>query len=64
MFIMKLPVSLQLRDFQQLLRKLSKFVCNRCGNVFGAAAASGDRVAKWRPHSRRSVSCSLRGPTM
>jgi hypothetical protein len=50
-------VSLQSRDIQQLFGKLSKFVCNWRGNVFRTAAARGDRLAKWRLHSkRRSVS--------
>jgi hypothetical protein len=46
-------VSLQSRDIQQLLGKLSKIVCNWRGKVFRAAAARGDRVAKWRLHSKR-----------
>jgi hypothetical protein len=44
-------VNLQSRDIKQLLGKLSKFVCNRRGKVFRAAAARGDRVAKWRLHT-------------
>jgi hypothetical protein len=38
MFAMKWPVSLQSRDIQQLLGKLSKLVCNWRGKVFRAAA--------------------------
>jgi hypothetical protein len=60
MFIIKQPVSLQSRDIQQLSGKLSKFVCNWREKVFWVAAARGDRVAKWRLHSkRRSVSCLI-----
>jgi hypothetical protein len=46
-------VRLQSRDIQQLLGKHSKFVCNWRGKVFRNAAARGDRVAKWRLHSKR-----------
>jgi hypothetical protein len=42
MFIMKQPMSVQSRDIQQLLGKLSKFVCNWRGKVFRAAAARGE----------------------
>jgi hypothetical protein len=53
-------MSLQSRDMQQLLAKLSKFLCNWRRKVFRDAAARGDRVAKWRLHSkRRSVSCRI-----
>jgi hypothetical protein len=54
------PVSLQSRDIQQLFGKLSKFVCNWRRKVLRAAAARGDRVARWRLHSKRhSVSYFL-----
>jgi hypothetical protein len=45
--------SLQSRDIQQLLGKLSKFVCNWRGKVFRAATARGDPVAKWRLQNKR-----------
>jgi hypothetical protein len=42
-----------------LLGKLSKFVCNWRGKVFRVAATRGDRVAKWRLHSKRRSGCGI-----
>jgi hypothetical protein len=56
---MKQPVSLQLRDKQQLLGKISKIVCNLRGNVFRAAAAREDRVEKMVTPQQKAF-CILR----